>query len=397
MTAQLPAKNAHALGDLHSLVGALAGIEAGLATLAVTPGQEVVGTAPPPDLAVKLAILARACAEPGRGLTPSLAPFAARGHDYPAIDRLLFPFATDARSVLEELADLDLLRRELHNRVHVCPRCAACQINFRETCPGCGGIDLAIERMLHHFACAYVGLEREFADGAELQCPKCRERLFQLGQDFERPHETYECRTCAALTETPIVGGQCLHCAHVFPAHGARLLDIHTYAPTALATRALELQRLTALQVADLLFDPDARLARLDYLVLEARREFTRLRRHPGALSAVRMRFQVGGEPFAFFRCASAREVHDFGRLLATKLRDLDLAAPTDPATLSLLLPETDAAGAAHVADRIGELCGGLALRSPEGHAVTVAFRQHTWAEAPADIEDSLQIVRGLD
>ena len=390
---------AHPMGDLNALVGALSDLEAGIADLAAGAGMPAASSAmpAPPDVAAKLAILRLALANPVVGLAPELSPFATTGHEYPAVDRVLAVHGTEARPVLEELADLGLLERHLHNRVHVCPHCAACQINFRETCPPCGSIELHIEPLLHHFSCAYVGLEREFAKGAELECPKCRERLFQLGQDYERPHETYECGACQALTESPVVGGQCLRCAHVFAAHEARLVDIHRYQMTALTARAIELGRLTALEVADILFDPEARLARLDYLVLEARREFVRLRRHPGAMSLLQLRFRIGDSPYPFFHFASANEIRDLGLHLTSTLRELDLAAPVDGATLCLLLPETDADGVQTVAERLDASLAELLLQSPEGHPVTVQFDCHTWQEAPEDLEAALRLVRGID
>jgi rubrerythrin len=382
-------------GDLLALVGALRELELGAAGLVQGSANEPSPATTPVTLADRLAILRLAQTAPGQGLAPTLAPFARLGHEWRRVDRILAGKAGDAHGVLEELADLGLLRRTLNNRVHLCPRCGACQINFRETCPSCGAIELHIERLLHHFACAHIGLEREFADGAELACPKCRERLFQLGQDFERPHETYECRQCHALTETPHVGGQCLHCSHVFAAHEARLADVHAYLPTALTARALELGRLTALQVADLLFDPEARLARLDWLVLEARREFLRMQRHVGCTSLVRLRFCANDEPFAWFRFARAREVRELGQRLTSSLRELDLAAPIDGAAMSLLLPETDAEGCARVMARLQELFTELALRTPEGHTVLVDLQAHTWSACPDDIDAAVRLVRG--
>ena len=390
-------KDRSSLGELRRLASTVDGLGEAVASLSQDLGWEPADAdegQSGPSLQDKLALLGEALSRPDAGIAPQLNPFAAIGHGYPNADRTLGVQTGEARTVLEELAELGLLRRELHNRVHVCPKCNRCQLNFRETCQNCDSLLLHIERLIHHFACAYIGLESEFVRGIEMVCPKCRNRLHQLGQDFDRPHESYVCEDCKAITELPVVHGQCLHCTNLFPVVEARVLDIYTYYPTELTARAIELGRLTGLRVADLLFDPEVRLARLDYLMLEVRRELLRLQRHDSVLSLLRLRFQVREEPFPLFQQASEREIKDLGRRLTATLRELDLAAPFDASTLCLLLPETTADGAKQVAHRIDEILGRLSLHSPEGEPVRTAWTIQSWSEPPADLEAALAAIR---
>ena len=391
-------KDRSSLGELRKLASTVDGLGEAVASLSQDLDWEPADTdegQAGPSLQDKLALLREALARPDVGITPQLSPFAATGHGYPIADRTLGVQTGEARSGLEELAELGLLRRELHNRVHVCPKCNRCQLNFRETCQNCDSLLLHIERLIHHFACAYIGLESEFVRGIEMICPKCRNRLHQLGQDFDRPHESYVCEDCKAITELPVVQGQCLHCTNLFPVVEARVLDIFAYYPTELTARAIELGRLTGLRVADLLFDPEVRLARLDYLMLEARRELLRLQRHESVLSLVRLRFEVRAEPFPLFQQASEHEIKDLGRRLTATLRELDLAAPFDASTLCLLLPETSEQGARQVANRIDEVLGRMSLHSPEGEPVHTSWTFQSWQEAPADLEAALAAIRG--
>ena len=100
-------------------------------------------------------------------IAPALDRAAALGHTYPfACDRLETD-AAGATATLEELANLGLLQRTLANRVHTCPACDHCQVNFREQCTRCQSIDLSIERVLHHFRCGYTGIESAFQSGGE--------------------------------------------------------------------------------------------------------------------------------------------------------------------------------------------------------------------------------------
>lgn len=345
----------------------------------------------------KIDVLRHALQVGSFGLVPQLHPGAPLGHAYPAVEDILRVPPGHAIDVLEELCDLGLLKRKLHNRVHSCPKCRCCQINFRETCDTCDSIDLSIERLIHHFACAHIGLELEFVDGMDLRCPKCRHRLFQLGQDFDRPHETYLCHSCTRVTESPAVMGQCLTCANVFGLRDAHMADIHSFTTTELAPRAVELGRLTGLQVAELLFDPEVRLARLEYLLLEARREFHRMERYAGSVSFAILRWTEGGQPFPLFREAPARAIQDLGRTLASSLRDLDLAAPAHSSALVLLLPETNLAGAKRVAERLEQAMAEVSVQAGLGQRVAYEWEFHGWDEAPADPDAAVELLRAED
>jgi hypothetical protein len=387
--------NTGALSDLSTMLG---DIHSDVEDLSASLSYQRNAQVDRPDtckLSAKLDILRIALTRQDHAITAELNPTSPTGHGYAVTDQLLKVSAGESRPILEELAELGLLRRELQNRIHVCSQCNCCQINFRETCPACNSIELGIERLLHHFSCAYIGLEREFVDGVDLRCPKCRDRLHQLGQDFERPHETYVCGSCPELSEEPLVSCQCLNCTTIFPATGARVLDIYRYFATELTARAIELGRLTALKVADLLFDPEARLARLDYLVLEARREFIRLRRHDGSLSFALLRFHVDGEPSPILRDATVGELKDLGCKLTSSLRELDLAAPVDAATLGVLFPETTNEVAQTITRRMEDVLDSMELLNHAGDQIQVAWKFHTWNQAPEDQESALTIIRG--
>ena len=98
-----------------------------------------------------------------------------------------------------------VLDRRLADKVHRCPNCAWHTLNFVEVCPRCRGIDIEIENVIHHFACAYVGAWSEFRHGVDLVCPKCDEKLRHMGMDYEKPSDTYRCHACGyVFTESRV-------------------------------------------------------------------------------------------------------------------------------------------------------------------------------------------------
>ncbi|MEM9803595.1 MAG: hypothetical protein AAGA20_24980, partial [Planctomycetota bacterium] len=258
-------------------------------------------------------------------IEPELDPTAPLGHAYPFASERLEMDAAEVVVALEELADLGLLQRTLANRVHLCPSCEHVQINFRETCTRCESIDLSIERVLHHFRCGYIGIESEFRSGRDLVCPKCRHELHQLGQDFDRPHETYVCHDCSTLMEEPKLVGQCLSCGHEFDSHKALTRAVHTYVPTPLAVRAVELGRLTGLDVDSILYDAELKIATRDFLEFEIKRELLRLDRGGSVFTTATLGFERAGRPVPIFREWTAGALRDLCATLAESLRVLDL------------------------------------------------------------------------
>ena len=111
--------------------------------------------------------------------------------------------------------------------------------------------------------------------------------------------------------------------------------------------------------------------------------------------SLVRVVFHVGGVPFPLFHAAGEAEIRQLGNELTASLRDLDLVAPSGPATLCLLLPETDGDGAAMVAERVEQGLLALSLCDPQGTPLELHLEQHCWQQAPDDVEAAIAVLRG--
>ena len=330
------------------------------------------------------ALLAR---NPSR-LEPELDAKAPLGHRYRFAEEVLRMDAGPAVKALEEMSDLGLFQRTLVNRVHVCSSCEECHINFREECPRCDAIDLKVERVLHHFRCGYTGIESEFGSGLELSCPKCRRELFQLGQDFDRPHETYVCKQCESLFEEPHVGAQCLSCATVSAGHEAPQRSIFTYSLTPLSNRAVELGRLTGLEVDSILYDAELKIATRDFLEFEIKRELVRLSRHATAFSTATISFELHGRTVPIFRDWTASTLRELCVMLAGSLRSLDLVTRLDAARLGILMPEADASGASIVRRRLFSQLNEMSFVDRSGNDLVPTWKVATWSERRQPIEE---------
>ena len=388
-----PSREALVEADLHVLLTQAVSL---LDRLERESGSETVQNTGPylRQARQKLAVLRVLLSMQEPRIAPGLDPRAPLGHTCNWIDESFDIGPGGSLDVLEGLADLGLLERELFNVVHVCPRCAHCQLNFRESCRSCSSIDVQVEGLIHHFRCAYVGLEHEFAKNLDLVCPKCRQVLHQLGQDFERPHDTYVCADCHYLFEEPVLEGQCLSCEHRFQAGEAESARIHAYRPTPLTLRALELNRLTGLDVNSIMFDDSVQLASRDYLAVQVQRELARIKRYGGEFTCAVLSFHSGSQEFALFREWPAPVLRKLGALLSGALRTLDLVCRLDHARVGLFLPETPAGGAGVVRDRLMQLVGELALSTRAGQGVRPRWAMRTFGAAN-ELESVLAFVDG--
>ena len=135
---------------------------------------------------------------------------------------------TYAEDILRQWAQIGILEPVLWDRVQLCPRCQALP-TFRRGCSACGSARLTNDRLIHHFACAHVGLVEEFDNQGQLTCPKCRTRSMVVGADYEYLTGPYRCQDCHwSGTEREQVG-QCLRCELRFPAHQSYERELKGY------------------------------------------------------------------------------------------------------------------------------------------------------------------------
>ena len=114
----------------------------------------------------------------------------------------------------------------LLDRVWVCPQCRALP-SFRPACSCCGSAIVERDRMLHHFACAFVGSTGEFQVSDEgLACPKCCTQRLMVGTDCEYLDGPWRCTDCDWNTAELEIVGHCLKCGFHFPAQQAVLEDL---------------------------------------------------------------------------------------------------------------------------------------------------------------------------
>ncbi len=132
-------------------------------------------------------------------------------------------------SCAERLSRSGHLQRHFFDRLNVCPACSSARLLIREECRDCRSTDITEEAIIHHLRCAYQGPERDFREGEELVCPKCRAGLEHFSVDYDKPGTLIVCNACGHTTGEPSIGYLCLDCGSKGDTGLLRTRVIHSY------------------------------------------------------------------------------------------------------------------------------------------------------------------------
>jgi len=172
----------------------------------------------------------------GERLTPYQSINNKYGFSYPKIDHMLSEEGDNQLfESLDYLSNQRLIEPIFYDKCHFCAECYSAFLNFKEVCPRCFNADLKNEPLLHHFECAYVGLESEFKQGNKFICPKCDKELFHIGVDYDKPSMVNTCKKCGYEFQDALIQGSCFHCRSVFDVDNLILRDVYEYELTVLS------------------------------------------------------------------------------------------------------------------------------------------------------------------
>ncbi len=129
----------------------------------------------------------------------------------------------------EKLRAAGYLRAVFFDRLHQCGSCGSSRLNVREECAKCGSPHLHEEPYLHHFKCAYQGPEKDFRQGDQLVCPKCRKALTHFSVDYDKPGFLVSCEACGHTASEAKVGFVCMDCGAHSSGETAPTRDIYSY------------------------------------------------------------------------------------------------------------------------------------------------------------------------
>lgn len=156
------------------------------------------------------------------------------GYAYPRLDSFFFNIEDaymNSRVILKEAEEKGYLKREYFDTQHLCRDCSGGFLNYREVCPKCHKHNLKATNLIHHFRCAYLGPETDFAFNNKLICPKCSTQLKNVGVDYDRPGKMFTCKNSVCdhqFQDAPISVG-CVHCGLEQAPHELVVKKVYQY------------------------------------------------------------------------------------------------------------------------------------------------------------------------
>ena len=155
------------------------------------------------------------------------------GYRYPYADSILETPSDESIKILEELEGSGVLIKTFHDKLPKCPTCKSFEIRPGSYCPKCGSAHLSKGSVIEHYSDGYIGFEEEFKpkgqEAGPLICPKCNQRLKQLGVDYARPGFFYKCNSCGEMTSDPDIKWRCSDCGSIHTHKEIDEIEVYSY------------------------------------------------------------------------------------------------------------------------------------------------------------------------
>ncbi|MEM3125518.1 MAG: hypothetical protein QW064_03725 [Candidatus Caldarchaeum sp.] len=154
--------------------------------------------------------------------------FDAGGCRYPFVEEVLNTDSVDAFNVLEALAGLGVLEKQLLESTMTCPDCGNVYFSVKPVCPTCSSSRLLRGNVIEHLSCGYVDFEQQFYDKGFV-CPRCDKELKALGVDYRRAGIFYKCISCGRVTALSIKRYVCTRCMRALSEDELVLKPVNRY------------------------------------------------------------------------------------------------------------------------------------------------------------------------
>lgn len=127
---------------------------------------------------------------------------------YPAAERTLDAADGSPRSVLEALAEREILAREFENKVYLCPDCGSEEMRYTTACPECVSAHVVQAEVIECDNCDRIAPAETFeTEDGDVVCPDCESTV---GPDDEVDRtRRYVCQECGEIAESPLHALRC--------------------------------------------------------------------------------------------------------------------------------------------------------------------------------------------
>ncbi len=328
-----------------------------------------------------------------RRIEPAISKVSRLGFYFPRFAELIGCEPGEEIEILESLADLGCLSRQIYEQVDLCPFCLNSDLRYRRLCPNCRSTLIVKKEVLHHFRCGWVGLEEEAADERALICPKCHKHMRHIGIDYERAAQSYYCTVCKKIFSQPLEQFLSLSCGREVAKDGTMIAPIFAYKLTPVGKDVVNRQSFNGIPTQRGIIETDYNLYTRNYVERRLEELMNRYLRYQVGFSAA----LISIDQFTRWtsekgHVVASNAVKLVASVLRGETRGVDLPGLYDEHTFLVLLPQTGHKGAKAFAKRFSQRLTELSVpHLEETPSVSIAV-----GSCPEDGEDSSSIVTQL-
>ena len=196
----------------------------------------------------------------------------------------------------------------------------------------------------HCYFCGNIAPEEEFFSGEELVCGQCKSRLKHIGNDYDKPLESYQCKSCNAESLDSKVIVSCVDCGQKSGTDELVKLKFHNYVLTEKSSLYIQ----TNIDYAMSVFD------KINYVSPEFFRVFLewsssmQLRNKEYAFSILKITIS---------NFVNISTINSLAKNLKEVLRSTDILTRVSTSYIWVMLPNTNKDGSSVVLKKLRSLC----------------------------------------
>jgi len=150
------------------------------------------------------------------------------GYRYPIAEAIIGdPEETEKH--LNKLYEINVLKRELYDKIIHCPGCQSANVSIRYCCPYCKSFNIEKSALIEHIQCGYIDTEERFKKDNKLTCPRCHKELTKPEVNYRKAGIWCKCNDCGKSFDIPVPSHFCRDCKQNFTFEDSLHRNVYSY------------------------------------------------------------------------------------------------------------------------------------------------------------------------
>jgi hypothetical protein len=140
--------------------------------------------------------------------------------------------------MLDIMTQCGILEKKIEGKIPTCPNDSAYEFSNKYACPFCNHRNFEIGETYEHLHCGHIDFSTRYWNNT---CPKCNEKLSQLGVDYIKTDSHFKCFNCNEFFGEPLMHLECQRCKRKFDLDKLNWRDSYIYIPATIRKKDEEI------------------------------------------------------------------------------------------------------------------------------------------------------------